>query len=176
MSLRLISCDLAWLDISGWLGRAYYISLCLTLKQSLHSLFQSSGFFRGLAFPLWSYGFLNSIYFGVYGNTLRWLNEEQDDKKEKRYYLNIYVAGAVAGAAQVIPACPIEVIKVTLQSQIESGMALAYATRHQFVSCISLLKGHLATMLYNMLYSLWLLRQSCVDILKKMMIYCWTKL
>ncbi|XP_064622769.1 solute carrier family 25 member 45-like [Lineus longissimus] len=80
----------------------------------------SSGFFRGLAFPLWSYGFLNAVFFGVYGNTLRWLTEGKDVEKNKRYF-DIYMAGAIAGAAQVIPACPLEVIKVTLQSQIKTA-------------------------------------------------------
>ncbi|XP_064623859.1 solute carrier family 25 member 45-like isoform X2 [Lineus longissimus] len=78
------------------------------------------GFYRGLTFPLLSSSFINSIFFGVYGNTLNWLKQGNHEKKDTRHYFDVFVAGAVAGAATVIPACPIEVVKVMLQSQIKS--------------------------------------------------------
>lgn len=66
--------------------------------------------------PLLSYGIVNSVYFGVYGNTLKILEESRE--KRKSSYLNIYLAGCVGGAAQLIPVIPTDYIKVVLQSQI----------------------------------------------------------
>lgn len=74
------------------------------------------GFFRGMSTPLLSYGIVNSVYFGVYGNTLKILEESRE--KRKSSYLNIYLAGCVGGAAQLIPVIPTDYIKVVLQSQI----------------------------------------------------------
>lgn len=42
-------------------------------------LFQTCGFFRGLGFPLVSYGLVNSVFFGVYGNTLRLISEGREN-------------------------------------------------------------------------------------------------
>ncbi|OWF47200.1 solute carrier family 25 member 45-like [Mizuhopecten yessoensis] len=76
----------------------------------------TAGFFRGLSWPLMSYGVVNSVLFGVYGNTLKFLDKDKDTKKSS--YLNIYLAGCVGGAAQLIPVIPTDYVKVVLQSQI----------------------------------------------------------
>ena len=79
---------------------------------------QVYGFFKGLAFPLAAVGLLNSIFFGVYGLTLRVLSTgRRREEKGIPYYRDIFIAGAFAGAVQAIPACPIELVKVRLQVQ-----------------------------------------------------------
>ncbi len=70
-----------------------------------------------MAFPLASVGFLNSIFFGVYGNSIRRLT---DDVHHPPYFA-IFVAGGFAGAIQGIPACTIELVKVKLQAQDGAG-------------------------------------------------------
>ncbi|XP_013406148.1 solute carrier family 25 member 45-like isoform X3 [Lingula anatina] len=76
------------------------------------------GFFRGLSFPLVSYGAINSVFFGVYGNSLRWLHP---DTTTQPSYRDIYIAGCIGGTAQLAIACPVDVVKVVLQSQIPHG-------------------------------------------------------
>ena len=78
-------------------------------------MFQARGFFKGMAFPLGAVGVLNSIFFGVYGNTIRYFHQNSDDAKPS--YKAIFVAGAFAGAVQGIPASPIDLVKVKLQAQ-----------------------------------------------------------
>ena len=53
-------------------------------------LFQSRGFFRGLSFPVASYGLVNSVFFGVYGNVLTHMKGDEDRKSN---YREIYTAG-----------------------------------------------------------------------------------
>ena len=69
-----------------------------------------------MAFPLGAVGLLNSIFFGVYGNTLRaWYPSGEGDVRPS--YASIFVAGGIAGAVQGVPACPIDLVKVRLQAQ-----------------------------------------------------------
>ncbi|KAI0209376.1 Solute carrier family 25 member 45, partial [Lamellibrachia satsuma] len=84
----------------------------------------SHGFFRGLGFPFMSYGIVNSIFFGVYGNTLKLLT---GGDKTKATYWDIYRAGCIGGAAQLVVACPVEVIKVILQARLPNGQCSAHA-------------------------------------------------
>ncbi|KAL5008838.1 hypothetical protein ScPMuIL_014419 [Solemya velum] len=86
------------------------------------------GFFRGMAWPLFSYGLVNSVFFGVYGNTLKLI--QSDRTKRKTSYWHIYIAGCAGGAAQTIVACPIDFVKVVLQSQIQHHEIERPASRH----------------------------------------------
>ncbi len=71
-----------------------------------------------MAFPLVSVGFLNSIFFGVYGNTMRWLCQYRyGDKNAKPLYLDIFLVGGLAGGIQAFPACTMELVKIKLQAQ-----------------------------------------------------------
>ena len=85
--------------------------------------FQIRGFYRGLSWPLVSFGFVNSVFFGVYGNTLKFL--ESDKSKRKSNYINIYISGCAGGAAQLIFVVPVDYIKTALQSQIPHPTAAA---------------------------------------------------
>ncbi|KAL8564508.1 hypothetical protein ACOMHN_003266 [Nucella lapillus] len=71
------------------------------------------GFFRGLSFPLITYGGVNAIIFGVYGSTLRMLAHERTPGLQ-----DIFLAGCAGGAAQLVLACPVDVVKCMLQAQI----------------------------------------------------------
>lgn len=81
---------------------------------------QSTGFFRGLSWPVLSAGVINSVYFGVYGYTLKLLGGDTKESSTPPY-LSIFIAGCAGGVVQLIPACPADVIKVVLQSQIPHG-------------------------------------------------------
>ena len=50
------------------------------VSNMIHSLFplQLSGFFKGMYYPLLSAGALNSLFFGVYGITLRSMTENRE--------------------------------------------------------------------------------------------------
>ncbi|XP_048735423.2 solute carrier family 25 member 45-like isoform X2 [Ostrea edulis] len=75
------------------------------------------GFFRGLSWPMLSYGIINSVFFGVYGSTMKLLNADISGKTPPDY-TKICLAGGLGGLCQLVPAVPIDVIKVVLQSQI----------------------------------------------------------
>lgn len=90
----------------------------------------SKGFFRGLSWPLVSFGIVNSVYFGVYGNTLKLLEKDRENRKSS--YANIFLAGCVGGAFQLIPAVPFDYIKVVLQSQIPHQTKNASGTTRVF--------------------------------------------
>jgi len=82
---------------------------------------QVRGFYRGLSWPLVSFGVVNSVFFGVYGHTLKAL--EADKSMRKSNYLNIYMAGCTGGAAQLVFVVPVDYIKTALQSQIPHDVA-----------------------------------------------------
>ena len=85
---------------------------------------QSGGMLRGLSFPVASYGLINSVYFGVYGNTLKYLKTNSATDDVVRFsYREIMFAGFVGGLAQLVVACPVDVVKVVLQSQISRTTA-----------------------------------------------------
>ncbi|XP_064622688.1 solute carrier family 25 member 48-like [Lineus longissimus] len=75
-----------------------------------------TGFFRGLTMPLCSYAFFNSLYFGVYGQALKKIREWKGQTEST--YLDIMMASLCGGLSTLIPSCPIEVIKCTLQAQV----------------------------------------------------------
>lgn len=58
--------------IQNWRGKFRYILQSHQLHNiSIPLFFQTKSYYRGLLFPLCSTGFLNSIIFGVYGNSFR---------------------------------------------------------------------------------------------------------
>lgn len=79
-------------------------------------------------FPLISTGAINSLLFGIYGNHLRQLRKvcHSDYQREQLEYHNMFMAGSVAGFIQSFIACPMELIKVRLQTaSCEFGIDLA---------------------------------------------------
>ncbi|GAB0090661.1 solute carrier family 25 member 45 [Sergentomyia squamirostris] len=77
------------------------------------------GFYRGMTFPVLTTGLLNSMLFGIYGNTLRSLQVGiiDDQKRKKILHRHIFVAGSVAGFLQAFVANPIELVKIRLQTR-----------------------------------------------------------
>ena len=76
-----------------------------------------------MGFPLLTSSALNSLFFGVYGNSLRALenchkrHDPENSDVSKYWYTNVFLAGAFAGVGQVAVASPIELVKIQLQSQ-----------------------------------------------------------
>ncbi|TNN17944.1 Mitochondrial basic amino acids transporter isoform 1 [Schistosoma japonicum] len=68
-------------------------------------------FFTGLSVPFYSYGFINAVIFTVYKKSLSILDATGQSP------LANAMAGAIAGVVQLIPAVPIEVIKIQQQSK-----------------------------------------------------------
>lgn len=77
-----------------------------------------NGFYRGMLFPFVTTGAVNSILFGIYGNHMRQLRAvcHSDYQREQLEYRHMFLAGSVAGFFQSFIACPIELIKVRLQT------------------------------------------------------------
>ena len=69
-----------------------------------------------MLYPMVSAGALNSLFFGVYGVSLRGMMYLRANA-EKPTYLEIYLAGCAGGLAQLVIACPIDLVKIKLQTQ-----------------------------------------------------------
>ncbi|CAH8839144.1 unnamed protein product [Trichobilharzia szidati] len=69
-------------------------------------------FFTGLTIPFYSYGFINAVIFTVYKKSLNVF-----DSRVQSPLANA-MAGAVSGAVQLIPAVPVEVIKIQQQCHL----------------------------------------------------------
>ena len=117
----------------------------ISLSLSLVLTVQAHGFFKGMSYPILAAGALNSIYFGVYGGTLRLLTDLRsnnngenglknhaqwkDDTKDggasaavkgaraQTSKVDVFVAGCAGGAAQLVVACPVDLVKIKLQTQ-----------------------------------------------------------
>eukprot|EP00095_Tigriopus_kingsejongensis_P008085 maker-scaffold1604_size34042-snap-gene-0.14 protein:Tk08085 transcript:maker-scaffold1604_size34042-snap-gene-0.14-mRNA-1 annotation:"hypothetical protein DAPPUDRAFT_214129" len=82
----------------------------------------SRGFFKGLSFPVLSAGALNSIFFGVYGFTINQIHPKE--RSDSPSMSSVFAAGIVGGFLQLSVACPVDLIKIKLQTQIgQSGGA-----------------------------------------------------
>ena len=74
-----------------------------------------------------SAGALNSLFFGVYGVSLRFMtslrsptttsNQTISVTSVKPTNWEIFWAGCAGGAAQLVVACPVDVVKIKLQTQ-----------------------------------------------------------
>ncbi|XP_063696494.1 solute carrier family 25 member 45 isoform X3 [Culicoides brevitarsis] len=86
------------------------------------------GFYRGMHFPLVCNGAINSVVFAVYGNHLRNLEKNlSEEERLKRRNKNVILSGMVAGFIQSYLICPVELIKIRLQTRIYRIPAVAYA-------------------------------------------------
>lgn len=92
---------------------SFRISGCISISAQLN------GFYRGMTFPLLTSGALNSILFGVYGNELRRLQNmcKTDAERRNEFAQNVFLAGSCAGLIHSLVACPIELVKIRLQTQ-----------------------------------------------------------
>ena len=74
-------------------------------------------------YPLLSAGALNSLFFGVYGVSLKYIIDYKVSKaphepRPQPTYWDIYWAGCVGGTVQLAVTCPVELAKVKLQTQV----------------------------------------------------------
>ena len=67
---------------------------------------------RGLSYPLFTVGAINSLFFGAYGSAL-----EAVDGTDCPGPRTVFTAGCLAGAAQLVLATPVDLVKVRLQAQ-----------------------------------------------------------
>ena len=66
---------------------------------------------RGLSYPIFSVGVINSLFFGAYTSTLSAICHTDTPS-----YSQVVSAGCVAGAVQLVLAVPVDLIKVRLQA------------------------------------------------------------
>lgn len=71
---------------------------------------QVSGLYKGMTSPLAGVAFINALIFGVYGNVQRRLPDPHSLQ-------TVALAGAIAGVAQSVICCPMELVKLRLQIQ-----------------------------------------------------------
>ena len=67
---------------------------------------------RGLSYPILSVGFINSLFFGVFDQVLTNISLSSPPS-----YLHLFSAGCVAGAAQLVLAVPVDLVKIRLQAE-----------------------------------------------------------
>lgn len=67
------------------------------------------GLYKGMSSPLCGVAVINAIVFGVYGNTMRYLQENT--------LRNHFIAGMFAGGVQSLISCPMELAKTKIQLQ-----------------------------------------------------------
>ncbi|CRK99615.1 CLUMA_CG012927, isoform A [Clunio marinus] len=72
-----------------------------------------NGFYKGFYFPLITNGTIHALVYGIYGNVMRCDTDEQRQNLLKRHML---IAGCSTGLAQAVLGCPIEVVKIRLQT------------------------------------------------------------
>lgn len=100
----------------------------------INGTFQVHCFFKGLSYPLWTTGLLNSLYFGFYGNSLRMIEETKGQQSYrncceygtvyKGWHFDCFVAGCIGGTVATLVNTPIELVKTILQadsSNIRNG-------------------------------------------------------
>ena len=107
MRRRIILYVLPIVTISHHSLRRIKIYCC---KDGLRSLM------KGLSYPVYSVGAINSLLFGVYVKCLQTMERSGEGARLTPSYSSILVAGAVSGAAQLILAVPVDLVKVRLQA------------------------------------------------------------
>ncbi|XP_057604562.1 solute carrier family 25 member 48 isoform X2 [Hippopotamus amphibius kiboko] len=80
------------------------------------------GFFKGMSFPLASIAVYNSVVFGVFSNTQRFLSHHRCREPEAsppRVLSDLLLASMVAGVVSVGLGAPVDLIKIRLQMQTQ---------------------------------------------------------
>ena len=112
-------------------------TLGLSVMTTLRTTLQYEGvrgLFKGMAFPLLTNGVLNAIYFGASSGALRgidWaLGGPSGGGSADRAPLTarLFAAGCVGGAAQLLVAVPVDLVKIQLQTRTEGGAWRAHHT------------------------------------------------
>lgn len=83
---------------------------------------QVFGFFKGMSFPLASIAVYNSVVFGVFSNTQRFLSQHHcrdPEASRSRTLSDLLLASMVAGVVSVGLGAPVDLIKIRLQMQTQ---------------------------------------------------------
>lgn len=98
------------------------------------------GFYKGMTFPIISAGVINAMFFGVYGTALRVIEPqdiqaEENHKRKNVWNWNVFTAGCIAGLLVSVINCPIEVLKIKLQSRtgLPSVWKMQYESKYSGV-------------------------------------------
>ncbi|XP_016864580.1 solute carrier family 25 member 48 isoform X10 [Homo sapiens] len=92
---------------------------CIRVVYRRESMF---GFFKGMSFPLASIAVYNSVVFGVFSNTQRFLSQHRCGEPEAsppRTLSDLLLASMVAGVVSVGLGGPVDLIKIRLQMQTQ---------------------------------------------------------
>ncbi|XP_066197958.1 solute carrier family 25 member 48 isoform X3 [Saccopteryx leptura] len=90
---------------------------CIRMVYRKESVF---GFFKGMSFPLASVAVYNSVVFGVFSNTQRFLSWHQGREPEAGPPLSdLLLASMVAGVVSIGLGTPVDLIKIRLQMQTQ---------------------------------------------------------
>jgi solute carrier family 25 carnitine/acylcarnitine transporter 20/29 len=85
-------------------------------------------FYKGIAAPLASYGIIKATTFGVYGNCLDYFAKRANNPHHQPTYMEIILAGHLAGFAAAFVMAPADRIKVTMQAARGSTVPWASST------------------------------------------------
>uniref|UniRef100_A0A8C5LEZ0 Solute carrier family 25 member 48 n=1 Tax=Jaculus jaculus TaxID=51337 RepID=A0A8C5LEZ0_JACJA len=80
------------------------------------------GFFKGMSFPLASIAVYNSVVFGVFSNTHRFLSQHgcgEPEARSGRSLSDLLLASMVAGVVSVGVGGPVDLVKIRLQMQTQ---------------------------------------------------------
>ncbi|XP_046402450.1 solute carrier family 25 member 45-like isoform X2 [Ischnura elegans] len=95
-------------------------------------------FYKGLLFPLLSAGILNSVFFGVYGYSLKNIPRTNEEVPVNSFFTahgryhtlrETFLCGCIGGVAQVFITCPVELVKIKMQT--ETGENVKFGKRQQ---------------------------------------------
>ncbi|KAL7035866.1 hypothetical protein ACKWTF_008598 [Chironomus riparius] len=77
-----------------------------------------NGFYKGFYFPLLTNGTINALVFALYGNVMRVFQSRcsSDIHRQELLKTHMLISGSAAGLTQALLSCPIEVVKIRLQT------------------------------------------------------------
>ncbi|XP_028907961.1 solute carrier family 25 member 48 isoform X3 [Ornithorhynchus anatinus] len=79
-----------------------------------------AGFFKGMSFPLASIAVYNSVVFGVFSNTQRFISQHRyGEPNQSRSLSDLALASVVSGLVSVGLGSPVDLIKIRLQMQTQ---------------------------------------------------------
>ncbi|KAJ8384602.1 hypothetical protein AAFF_G00200390 [Aldrovandia affinis] len=110
---------------------------CVARTYSLEGM---PGFFKGMAFPVLSIAFSNSVVFGSYSNALDYLTQYTDrSKDEPASAAAVFAAGCFSGVAQVLVTAPVDLVKVRLQNQTKGRRGVGGDRYRGPVHCVAVI-------------------------------------
>lgn len=102
----------------------FFFTCCADLLASLSTLFQVTGFFKGMSFPLASITVYNSAVFGFFSNTQRFIsNYRYGDGQHPCSMLDLTMASMLTGLMSVSLGAPVDLVKIRLQMQTQMVLA-----------------------------------------------------